>query len=165
MEADSDDGEAHSQGPHGLGLDMDITAAPDMGEKFATHFSLSGLTDNRQNTTQTVQINVNAEGDDPNVIRVPRDLAVGMLNETASMASHVTANAVIQHAQAEFSMLEQNAMANHSRIINDVKAEAERRHAETLELINQQNVTWRRQMADEANARVEAEAQRSSLES
>ncbi len=79
------------------------------------------------------------------------------------MASQATANAVIQHAQTECSVLEQNAMANHRRIINDGRAEAERRHAETLELINQQNVTWRRQMADEANARVEAEAQRSSL--
>ena len=45
-----------------------------------------------------------------------------------------------------------------------MKAEAERRHAETLELIHQQNVTWKQQMADEANARVDAETRRSDLE-
>ena len=45
-----------------------------------------------------------------------------------------------------------------------MKAEAERRHAETIDLINLQNVTWKRQMADEAKARQEADARRSEQE-
>ena len=122
-------------GTHGttsLGASAPGRGPPGSGPQGPANFPVA------QAVPHSLNVSINVDGEDPNVVRLPRDIAVGLLNDTAARASHITAAAVVSQAQEEFRQASNVAEFNHATAINQIKAEAERRHADTINLIGQQ---------------------------